>query len=120
MSTLFSAFFLGGLRCLAAQLLIDLTALTPARILVFYVTLGVALYAVGLFEPLKSYFGVGITLPLVGFGANIADGVKRAVDETGIMGALTGGLTSSAAGITATLILGLLSSLVLKTRPKRM
>ena len=120
MSYIIPAFIMGGILCLLAQLLIDLTRLTPARILVIYVTLGVFLFAIGVFEPLKELFGQGVCLPLIGFGANIARGVREAVESNGIIGALTGGLTSSAAGITAALLLGLLSSLVLKTRPKRM
>jgi stage V sporulation protein AE len=110
----------GGILCVIAQLLIDLTKLTPARILVLYVSLGVLLYAVGVFEPMKEIFGAGVTLPLIGFGANIAKGVREAVDKEGIFGALTGGLTSSAAGITAALISGLLASFIFDTKSKRM
>ena len=73
-------FISGGIICVMAQLLIDLTKLTPARILVLYVSLGVLLYGVGLFQPMKEIFGAGVTLPLIGFGANIASGVKEAVD----------------------------------------
>jgi len=120
MKELLPAFIMGGALCLIAQLLIDLTRLTPAKILVIYVTAGVFLYGIGVFSPLKEIFGAGVTLPLLGFGANIADGVREAVEKSGLIGALTGGLTSSAAGITAALLLGLLSSLVLKTGPKRM
>jgi stage V sporulation protein AE len=107
-TSLFLVFISGGVICLVAQLLIDFTKLTPARILVLYVTLGVLLYALGLFEPMKEIFGTGVTLPLIGFGANIAMGVKEAVDEVGLFGALSGGLTSSSAGITAALISGLI------------
>ena len=113
-------FVSGGIICVIAQLLIDLTRLTPARILVLYVTIGVLLYAVGVFEPMKKLFGAGITLPLIGFGANIAMGVKEAVDEVGLFGVLSGGLTSSAAGITAALVFGLLLSLIFDTKSKRM
>lgn len=113
-------FVSGGIICVIAQLLIDLTRLTPARILVLYVTIGVLLYAVGVFEPMKEIFGAGITLPLIGFGANIAMGVKEAVDEVGLFGVLSGGLTSSAAGITAALVFGLLLSLIFDTKSKRM
>ena len=113
-------FLSGGIICVIAQLLIDLTRLTPARILVLYVTIGVLLYAVGVFEPMKEIFGAGITLPLIGFGANIAMGVKEAVDEVGLFGVLSGGLTSSAAGITAALVFGLLLSLIFDTKSKRM
>ena len=84
----------GGIVCAIAQILIDLTKLTPARILVLYVSVGVLLYAVGIFDPLKEIFGAGVTLPLIGFGANVADGVKKAVDSQGLYGVLTGPLTS--------------------------
>ena len=114
------AFIGGGILCVIAQLLIDLTNLTPARILVLYVSLGVLLYAVGVFDPMKEIFGAGVTLPLIGFGANIAKGVREAVDKEGIFGALTGGLTSSAAGITVALLSGLLASLFFNTKSKRM
>ena len=113
-------FVSGGIICVIAQLLIDLTRLTPARILVLYVTIGVLLYAIGVFEPMKKIFGAGITLPLIGFGANIAMGVKEAVDEVGLFGVLSGGLTSSAAGITAALVFGLLLSFIFDTKSKRM
>ena len=94
-------FLSGGIICVIAQLLIDLTKLTPARILVFYVSLGVLIFAVGLFEPMQEIFGAGVSVPLIGFGANIAKGVREAVEKDGLIGVLTGGLTSSAAGITA-------------------
>ena len=110
----------GGIICVIAQLLIDFTRLTPARILVLYVSLGVLLYAIGLFEPMKEIFGTGVTLPLIGFGANIAMGVKEAVDNIGLFGVLTGGLTASAAGITAALVSGLIFSLFFDTKSKRM
>ena len=113
-------FLSGGIICLIAQLLIDLTRLTPARILVLYVSLGVLIYAVGLFEPMKEIFGAGVSVPLIGFGANIANGVRDAVEKDGLIGALTGGLTSSAAGITAALLSGLFASVLFKTKPKRM
>lgn len=113
-------FLMGGTICVLVQLLIDLTRLTPARILVLLVSLGVLLYGVGVYEPLYGVFGAGISVPLIGFGANIARGVREAVDAEGVMGILTGGLTASAGGITAALILGLLASLVFRPRPKRM
>ena len=105
-------FVSGGIICVIAQLLIDFTKLTPARILV--------LYGVGLFDPMKEIFGAGVSVPLIGFGANIGKGVKEAVDDQGLIGVLTGGLTSSAAGITSALIFGLLASLLFKSKPKRM
>ena len=113
-------FISGGIICVFAQLLIDLTRLTPARILVLYVSLGVLLFAVGIFEPLEKMFGSGVTVPLIGFGANIAKGVREAVTKDGLIGALTGGLTFSAAGITAALIFGLFASIIFKTKSKRM
>ena len=114
------AALMGGILCVAAQLLIDLTNLTPARILVLYVSLGVLIYAVGLYEPLYELFGTGISVPLIGFGANIGRGVKEAVDSTGPLGILTGGITAAAAGITLALVMGLLASLIFKPRSKRM
>ncbi len=113
-------FISGGLICVVAQLLIDLTRLTPARILVLYVSVGVVIFAIGLYEPMFEIFGAGVSVPLIGFGANIARGVRDAVDKDGLIGVLTGGLSASAAGITAALILGLLSSIVFKTKSKRM
>ena len=113
-------FVSGGIICVIAQLLIDFTKLTPARILVLYVSLGVFIYGVGLFDPMKEIFGAGVSVPLIGFGANIGKGVKEAVDDQGLIGVLTGGLTSSAAGITSALIFGLLASLLFKSKPKRM
>lgn len=118
--SIFLTFISGGIICVIAQLLIDLTRLTPARILVLYVSLGVLLFGVGVFEPMKEIFGAGVTLPLIGFGANIAKGVKEAVDKDGLFGILSGGLTSSAAGITAALLSGLIASLIFNTKSKRM
>jgi stage V sporulation protein AE len=113
-------FFFGGTLCLIAQLLIDLTSLTPARILVLYVSLGVLIYAIGLYEPLYSVFSSGISVPLIGFGATIGRGVREAIDQSGAIGILTGGLTSSAAGITSALIFGLLAALIFKSKPKKL
>ena len=114
------AFLVGGAFCAAAQLLLDLTALTPARVLVIYVVLGVALGAVGLYEPLYRFAGAGASVPLVGFGAAVGRGVKEAVDADGLIGVLTGGLTATAAGISAALFLGFLCSLLVKARHKKM
>ena len=113
------AFLVGGLVCLFAQLLIDLTKLTPARILVIYVVLGVALGAVGLFKPLADFAGCGITVPLIGFGGNVARGVREAVSETGLLGALTGGLSAASGGTAAALCFGYLVALFCNARPKR-
>ena len=113
-------FLAGGALCLIAQLLIDLTKLTPARILVLFVCVGVLVYGAGLYDPLFSLFGAGVSVPLLGFGANIARGVKEAIESDGAIGILSGGLTSSAVGITVSLILGLIISAIVKGRPKRM
>lgn len=118
--TLLLVFVSGGVISVIAQLLIDLTQLTPARILVLYVCVGVLLYAVGIYDPMFSFFRSGVSVPLIGFGANIAKGVKEAVDTEGLIGALSGGLSSSAVGITAALSLGLICSLLFKTKSKRM
>ena len=120
LSDLLLAFVGGGAVCVIAQLLIDLTRLTPARILVSYVCAGVLIYAIGLFDPLKEIFGAGISVPLLGFGANIARGVREAVDKTGLLGILSGGLSAAAQGTTAALLLGLLASLLFCPRSKRM
>lgn len=113
------AFLVGGTVCLFAQLLIDLTKLTPARILVIYVVLGVFLGAVGLFEPLVDFAGCGITVPLVGFGGNVARGVRESVSESGLIGALTGGLSAASGGTAAALCFGYLVALFCNARPKR-
>ena len=112
------AFLIGGGLCVVAQILIDRTKLTPARILVLYVTAGVFLGAVGVYEPLAKFAGAGATVPLTGFGYLISKGVKEAVQEKGLLGALTGGLTSAAGGITAALVLGYLVCLIAKGKPK--
>jgi stage V sporulation protein AE len=113
-------FLAGGVLCIIAQLLIDLTKLTPARILVLFVSVGVLVYATGLYEPLFELFGAGVSVPLIGFGATIARGVKEAVDKVGPLGILSGGLSASAVGITTSLILGLIISALVKSKPKRM
>lgn len=113
-------FVAGGLLSGIAQMLIDLTKLTPAKILVLYVSLGVLLFAVGAYPPLEEIFGAGVSLPLIGFGANIARGVKEAIEEKGAMGILSGGLSASSAGITAALVLGLLSSVIFKSSQKKL
>ena len=110
------AFLVGGLLCVIGQILIDRTKLTPARILVAYVVAGVLLGAVGLYDKLVDC--AGATVPLTGFGNTLARGVKKAVDEDGALGILTGGLTASAAGITAAVLFGLLASLIFKPKDK--
>lgn len=114
-----SAFVVGGLLCVLAQLLIDLTRLTPARILVAFVVAGVVLGAVGLYEPLYRFAGCGVSVPLLGFGGALARGVREAVHIDGLLGALTGGLSATAAGVAAAMVLGLLAALLFKSRPKR-
>lgn len=115
-----AAFLVGGAFCLGAQLLIDLTQLTPARILVIYVSLGVLLGAVGLYEPLYRVAGCGVSVTLIGFGGTIARGVRAAVHETGLLGALTGGLTAAAGGTAAALVFGYLTALLFSGKPKRL
>ena len=113
------AFAVGGILCVIAQLLIDLTRMTPARILVAYVCAGVVLSAVGLYEPLYRLAGCGVSLPLIGFGGALARGVREAVNTDGLIGVLTGGLSAAAGGTTAALMLGLVCALIFKSRPKR-
>lgn len=110
------AFAVGGTLCVIGQLLIDLTGLTPARILVLYVVSGVVLSAVGLYQPLADFAGAGATVPLLGFGHLLAQGVRKAVEETGLLGVLTGGMTAAAAGVTASLLAGLIASFFTKSK----
>lgn len=112
------AFLCGGVLCIIGQVLIDKTKLTPARILVAYVTAGVFLSAVGLYQPLVDWAGAGATVPLTGFGHLLAKGVKKAVAEQGLLGALTGGVTAAAGGITAAIFFGFLVALLCKPKPK--
>ena len=118
--SILSAALIGGTLCLVAQLLLDLTALTPARILVLYVVLGVFLYSVGAYDFLFNVAGAGASLPLIGFGAAIGKGVKEAINAEGLLGIIKGGLSATAGGITVALVLGLLASLFTKGHPKRM
>ncbi len=112
------AFIVGGLLCVIGQILIDKTKLTPARILVSYVVIGVFLGAIGVYKPLVEFAGAGATVPLTGFGYNLAKGVKEAIQEDGFLGIFTGGLKASAGGITAAVIAGLLASLIFKAKDK--
>lgn len=112
------AFLCGGVLCIIGQLLIDRTSLTPARILVAYVVAGVILGGVGLYQPLIDWAGAGATVPLTGFGSLLAKGVKKAVAEKGLIGALTGGITATAGGITAAIFFGFLVALLFKSKPK--
>jgi stage V sporulation protein AE len=106
------AFCVGGAFCVVAQILIDRTALTPARILTGYVVAGVVLGAIGVYEPLVKLAGAGATTPLTGFGYLIAKGVRDAVDQRGLIGAFTGGLSAAAAGTAAALVFGLAAALI--------
>ncbi len=112
------AFVVGGAFCVIAQILIDKTSLTPARILVFYVVAGVILGAFGIYEPIVDFAGAGATTPLTGFGYLISKGIKKAVDEKGLLGALTGAFTAAAAGISAALVFGYLATLFSRGKPK--
>jgi len=112
------AFLIGGTLCLLGQILIDKTKLTPARILVSYVVIGVFLGAVGVYKPLVEFAGAGATVPLTGFGYNLSKGVKEAVRQDGFIGIFTGGLKSCAGGITAAITAGLLASLIFKAKDK--
>ena len=118
MKELLYAFLIGGAFCTVAQVLVDLTKLTPARILVAYVVSGVVLTAVGLYEPLVKCAGAGATVPLTGFGYTLAKGVEKAVNDRGLLGAITGGLTATSAGITTSLIVAVGAALLARSRPK--
>ena len=112
------AFLVGGIICIIAQILIDKTAMTPARILVAYVVAGVLLGAVGLYETLADLGGAGATVPLTGFGYLISKGVREAVEEKGLLGALTGPLTAAAGGTAAALVFGYVVALLSKGKAK--
>lgn len=115
----FWAFVIGGSFCAIAQILIDRTRLTPARILVGYVVAGVFLGAVGIYKYIADLGGAGAAVPLTGFGYLISEGVRKAVDERGLLGALTGSLTAAAGGTAAALVFGLVASLCVRSKPKR-
>ena len=112
------AFMVGGFLCAIAQVIIDKTKLTPARILVSYVVTGVILGGLGLYEPLVNFAGAGATVPLTGFGYALANGVRKAVEEQGFLGILTGGLAACAGGITAAMVAGLIASFFFRARDK--
>jgi len=112
------AFLVGGALCVLGQLLIDKTKLTPARILVSYVVMGVLLGGIGIYKPLVEFAGAGATVPLTGFGYSLAKGVKEAVAQDGFLGIFTGGLKSTAGGITAAITAGLIVSLIFKPKDK--
>ena len=112
------SFIVGGILCLIGQILIDKTKLTPARILVSYVVIGVILGAIGVYEPLSDFAGAGATVPLTGFGYTLSKGVRSAVDEQGLLGVFTGGLKACSGGITAAVFAGLLASILFKAKDK--
>ena len=112
------AFLIGGLLCLIGQILIDKTKLTPARILVSYVVIGVLLGAAGLYKPFAEFAGAGASVPLTGFGNTLAKGVREAVDRDGFLGIFTGGLKATAGGITAAIFFGLVTSFLCKAKDK--
>ena len=112
------AFIIGGIICALSQILIDKTKLTPARILTSYVVLGVILTAIGVYKPLVDWAGAGATVPLLGFGYTLAEGVKTAVSDSGLLGALTGGAKAAAGGISAAVFFGLLTALLFKPADK--
>ena len=113
------AFVVGGLICMLGQILIDKTKLTPARILVCYVVLGVILGGAGVYEKLVDFAGAGATVPLTGFGYSLAKGVARAVAEKGLLGVITGGLTATSGGIAAAVVFGLLMAILCRPKEKR-
>ncbi len=112
-------FLCGGLLCAVGQVLIDLTKLTPARILSGYVVAGVILQAVGVYQPLVDWAGAGATVPLTGFGYSLARGVAKAVEEKGLLGVLAGGLTATSGGIAAAVVFALIMALLCKPKEKR-
>lgn len=116
---LLKAFLVGGALCMLGQILVDRTRLTPARILSGYVVAGVVLSALGLYQPLVDFAGAGATVPLTGFGHLLAKGVREAVQKEGWLGALTGGLTASAAGITAAVFAALICAVLFRAKAKK-
>lgn len=112
------AFVTGGIICALSQILIDRTKLTPARILTAYVVAGVVLTAVGVYKPFVDFAGAGATVPLLGFGYTLAEGVRSAVSESGMLGAFTGGAQAAAGGIAAAVFFGLLTALLFRPEDK--
>ena len=117
--SLLKCFIVGGLLCVIGQILIDKTKLTPARILVIYVTTGAILGGLGLYQCLVDFAGAGATVPLTGFGYNLAKGAIKGVHESGIIGAFTGGITASAGGIASAIFFGYIASLISKPKMKK-
>ena len=116
--TFLYCFLMGGFLCAIAQLLIDFTKMTPARILVLYVSAGVVLTFLGLYNPLVEKFGAGATVPLTGFGSLLANGVIKAIGQKGLAGVLSGGLTASAIGLSAAIVFGYLFAIVFSPKEK--
>lgn len=116
--SLIKAFVCGGALCLIGQYLIDKTPLTPAKILTVYVVAGVVLGAVGVYEPFAKWAGAGASVPLTGFGANLAKGVRKAIEQDGVIGILSGGLTAAAAGLSAAIFFGWLAGVFGKSQDK--
>lgn len=112
------AFVVGGLICVVGQILIDKTKMTPARILVSFVVLGVFLHLIGVYKPLVDFAGAGATVPLTGFGYNLCKGVEKAVSEKGFLGIFTGGFTAGAAGLCAAVVFSFLAALIFKPKSK--
>ena len=117
--TVLNCFIVGGILCVIGQILIDKTKLTPARVLVAYVTVGAILGGLGIYQYLIDFAGCGATVPLTGFGANLAKGAIDEVKETGLIGAFTGGVKASAGGIAAAVFFGYIASLVAKPKLKK-
>ena len=116
--TYLAVFVTGGALCVIAQILVDKTKLTPARILVIYVVAGVILGGLGIYQPIVDFAGAGATIPLTGFGFAISKGIREAVDQQGLLGSLTGALKATAGGISAALIFGYLACLIFKGKSK--
>ena len=113
------AFLIGGALCVIAQLLIDLTRITPGKILVLYVSIGVVLGALGLYQPLVDFAGAGASVPLLGFGNSLARGAIKGAAERGVIGAFTGGMTGTAAGVSAAILFGYLAAVLLQPKTKK-
>jgi len=111
-------FLVGGVICTIGQILIDKTKLTPARIVVLFVVLGVALTGIGLYEPIVKFAGAGATVPIVGFGYSLAKGVESAIKEIGFLGIFTGGLKATAGGVTAAILFGYIFSVLFNSKMK--
>lgn len=118
-SSLLKCFLVGGIICIIGQILIDKTKLTPARVLVIFVTTGCVLGGIGIYQYLVDFAGAGATVPLTGFGYNLAKGAIEAVKENGLVGAFTGGVKAAAGGIAAAIFFGYIASLISKPKMKK-